>query len=442
MDSWQEIKLAELGELNRGKSKHRPRNAEHLYGGAYPFLQTGDVKAAQGRITSYSQTYSAAGLAQSRLWPAGTIAITIAANIAETAILTFPACFPDSVVGFIANAEVCDGRFIGYKFQSLKRELQHQHVGTGSVQDNINLGVLNGLKLLVPPLNEQRLIADLLSLLDEKIELNRRMNQTLEAMAQAIFRDWFVDFGPTRRKMAGVTNPCEIMGGLVMDTERAQQLADLFPTTFDDDGLPEGWSSGVAGDLIAFNPKEPLKKGTLAPYSDMSSLPTSGSIADEPTQREFGSGMRFRNGDALLARITPCLENGKAAFVDFLPEGQPIGWGSTEFIVLRSRVNVPAAIAYLFVRHPEFRAVAIGSMTGTSGRQRAQVDRLEAFPFTMPTKDVLTSFGEFVTPMFDKISANGQENRSLAETRDLLLPKLMSGEISIKDAEAIAEAAQ
>lgn len=152
--------------------------------------------------------------------------------------------------------------------------------------------------------------------------------------------------------------------------------------------------------------------------------------------------MRFRNGDALLARITPCLENGKSAFVDFLPDEQTVGWGSTEFYVLRSREGVPAPFAYLLVRHPEFRSTAIASMTGTSGRQRAQVDRLEDFPFAEAPMEVLGEFGKFILPMFDKISANGGENRTLAATRDLLLPKLMSGEIHLSEAEDRLEAAQ
>jgi len=110
--AWQLVKLSDLGEVNRGRSRHRPRYAEHLYGGPYPFIQTGDIRESGGRITSYKQTYSEAGLAQSRMWPAGTMCITIAANIAETAILTFPACFPDSVVGFIADESKCDVRFV------------------------------------------------------------------------------------------------------------------------------------------------------------------------------------------------------------------------------------------------------------------------------------------------------------------------------------------
>ena len=110
----------QLGELNRGKSKHRPRNALHLYGGPYPFVQTGDIKNATGVIREYKQTYSEEGLKQSRLWPKGTLCITIAANIADTALLGFDACFPDSIVGFISESENVDIRFVEYFFSNSK----------------------------------------------------------------------------------------------------------------------------------------------------------------------------------------------------------------------------------------------------------------------------------------------------------------------------------
>ena len=199
---WREVKLGELGEVNRGRSRHRPRNAPELYRGPYPFVQTGDIKASGGRITSHTQTYNEVGLAQSRLWPANTMVITIAANIAETAILTYPACFPDSVVGFVAEESKCDVRFVEYMFRLLRSKIQRENVGTGSVQDNINLQTLDELRLLIPPLPEQRAIAHVLGTLDDKIELNRRMNETLEAMARALFKSWFIDFDPVRAKAA------------------------------------------------------------------------------------------------------------------------------------------------------------------------------------------------------------------------------------------------
>ena len=126
---WPEVRLGDLGEVGRGRSRHRPRHAPELYGGPYPFVQTGDIKASGGRITTHAQTYSECGLAQSRLWPADTMVITIAANIAETAILTYPACFPDSVVGFVPDESKCDVRFVEYSFRLLRTKIQHENVG-------------------------------------------------------------------------------------------------------------------------------------------------------------------------------------------------------------------------------------------------------------------------------------------------------------------------
>jgi len=111
-DEWQKVKLNELGFVGRGKSRHRPRNAAFLYGGLYPFFQTGDIKAAGLYLKEYTQTYSEEGLAQSKLWEPGTLCITIAANIAESAILGIKGCFPDSIVGFIADPQKADVRFI------------------------------------------------------------------------------------------------------------------------------------------------------------------------------------------------------------------------------------------------------------------------------------------------------------------------------------------
>jgi len=174
---WKLVKLSDLGEVNRGRSRHRPRDAAHLYGGSYPFIQTGDVKSSRGRITNYTQTYSKEGLAQSRLWPAKTMCITIAANIAETGILAFPACFPDSIIGFIPDATCCNVYLIEYIFRLLKKRVQKQ--ATGSVQDNINLQTLERLLFPIPSLKEQNRIAKILCCFDDKIDLNHQINQTL-----------------------------------------------------------------------------------------------------------------------------------------------------------------------------------------------------------------------------------------------------------------------
>jgi type I restriction enzyme S subunit len=156
---WKQKTLEEIATtFGRGKSKHRPRNAPHLYGGKYPFVQTGDVRNADHTITEFSQNYSEAGLAQSKLWPKGTICITIAANIAETAILGFDACFPDSIIGVVANPKEADVGFIEYLLQSFKVRLQA--MGKGSAQANINLGTFENERFPFPSVAEQKQIVD------------------------------------------------------------------------------------------------------------------------------------------------------------------------------------------------------------------------------------------------------------------------------------------
>ncbi len=164
---WKDKTLQEVATtFGRGKSKHRPRNAPHLYGGKYPFIQTGDIRNADHFITEYSQTYSEAGLAQSKLWPKGTICITIAANIAETAILNFDACFPDSVIGVVANPKEADVGFIEYLLQSFKARIQA--LGKGSAQANINMGTFENERFPFPPVAEQKQIVEKLDALSEE----------------------------------------------------------------------------------------------------------------------------------------------------------------------------------------------------------------------------------------------------------------------------------
>ena len=177
------------------------------------------------------------------------------------------------------------------------------------------------------------------------------MNETLEAMARALFKSWFVYFEPVRAKMEGRWRRGESLLGLPAD------LYDLFADRLVDSELgevPEGWEVKALGKLVELNPREPMKRGTVAPYLDMAALATSGPSPDKAVLREFKSGTRFRNGDTLLARITPCLENGKTAFVQSLPGGT-VGWGSTEFIVMRAIPPVPPEYTYLLARDAGFR---------------------------------------------------------------------------------------
>lgn len=318
----------------------------------------------------------------------------------------------------------------GYlKFLLMSPEVQArlEARATGTTVLGISQKQLRDLPLPILGYSEQEAIAALLGALDDKIELNRRMSATLEEMARALYRSWFVDFDPVHARALG-QRPAH------MDATTAA----LFPDSFGPDGLPKGWKAGNLGDLIDFNPKEKLPKGTPAPYLEMKALPTSGMTPDGPYTRDFTSGTKFRERDTLLARITPCLENGKTALVDDLL-GAEIGWGSTEFIVMRAKKGISYALPYCIARDADFRAEAIQTMIGSSGRQRADAKRIAELNAAMAPQPVHDAFSEFVSPIFDRIIGAGQEARILTTLRDTLLPRLMSGELRIRDAEKQVE---
>lgn len=304
-----------------------------------------------------------------------------------------------------------------------------------------------GLTVQVPPLVEQRSIAHILGTLDDKIELNRGMNETLEEMARALFKSWFVDFDPVHAK-ATLKNHATTLHkrGSDWSVERARAYLDsmdpditgLFPDRFVGSELgpiPAGWEVFPLAEVIEVNPPRPLRRGEIAPYLDMANLPTKGHTPQTVVDRPYGSGMRFANGDTLLARITPCLENGKTAYVDFLKEDQ-VGWGSTEYIVLRPKSPFPSEFAYCLGRSAGFREFAIQNMTGTSGRQRVPATAISNCRMTFPKGlGVPRMFGELVEPLFSLASQNADESRILATLRDTLLPKLISGDLrAIKQA--------
>lgn len=160
-DGWEEKTLKEIStDFGRGKSKNRPRNDKKLFGGKYPFVQTGDIRNTGKILKTFSQTYNEIGLAQSKLWPKGTICITIAANIAETAILDFDSCFPDSMIGLVVDTQKADSNYTYYALQFLKSRLQE--LGKGSAQDNINLGTFQKQYFPFPSIEKQKEIVVIL----------------------------------------------------------------------------------------------------------------------------------------------------------------------------------------------------------------------------------------------------------------------------------------
>ena len=329
--------------------------------------------------------------------------------------------------------EITDTAFAFYMVRSnIVRDYAIGQMTGTSGRQRVPAESLKHLTIPLPPPPEQRAIAHILGTLDDKIELNRRMNETLEAMARALFKSWFVDFDPVRAKMEGRVS------GL------PQHLADLFPDRLVDSELgkiPEGWEVVPLPELIEVNPKRALQKGERAPYLNMANMPTMGHVPDTIIDRPFGSGMRFANGDTLIARITPCLENGKTAYVDFLRDGK-IGWGSTEYIVMRPKSPLPSGFAYCLARSTGFREFAIQNMTGTSGRQRVPAKALSQFMLSSPSERVAASFGRVVQPLLARASKAVYESRDLATMRDALLPKLVSGEIRLRDAGRAVENTQ
>ena len=314
-----------------------------------------------------------------------------------------------------------DVRFLFYLLRTLR--LNDWRAGSG--QPLLNQTILSSIPVVVPDPKEQRAIAHVLGTLDDKIGLNRRMNETLETMARALFKSWFVDFDPVRAKLVG--------GG----TGLPQELAALFPSELVDSeagDIPEGWTVKALEDIMEINPPRRLRKAQTAPYLDMANMPTKVHAPTVWIERPFGSGVRFVNGDTLLARITPCLENGKTAYVDFL-EADQVGWGSTEYIVLRPKSPLPSEFGYFLARSSGFREFAIQCMTGSSGRQRVPVQALSQYRVAVPPESVAENFGRLVRPLVRRASDAVRETRVLSALRDTLLPKLISGEVRVNHVE-------
>lgn len=272
----------------------------------------------------------------------------------------------------------------------------------GAAQRTVSLNALRNMEIALPPISVQNSIVGILSAYDDLIENNQKQIKLLEEAAQRLYKEWFTDL-----RFPG------------------------YEQTPIHDGVPEGWERTSLEALVEFNPKYSVPKETEKRAFPMASLSTASMVLDhsESTNTMFTSGSKFKNSDTLLARITPCLENGKTAFVDGLLDNE-VAIGSTEFIVMRSK-RVNPYMVYLLARSDDFRKTAINSMTGSDGRQRAQVDKLKQYPCLYPDQGVIDQFGVVVAPIFSQIQMLNKQNSSLREARDRLLPKLMSGEIVV-----------
>ena len=237
----------------------------------------------------------------------------------------------------------------------------------------------------LPDLQTQKKIAGVIECLNDKITINNKINDNLQQQAFAFF---------DRLMIEANNDDCTV------------------------------------SDYANLNPRRVLAKNQIARNIDMSQLSTSRSFPSGWEMKPFNGGMRFINGDTLLARITPCLENGKTAFIDFLDEGE-VAFGSTEYIVLAPKNDVPPEMLYCLARYPAFVDYAVKNMNGSSGRQRVSAETIGQFRLPKFERQSLLKFGEAVTPTFLKMRCNSFENIKLAKLRDSLLPKLISGEIDV-----------
>lgn len=195
------------------------------------------------------------------------------------------------------------------------------------------------------------------------------------------------------------------------------------------------WRKLLFSETVLLNPPMHFKHGEHYPFVDMDAVVLGSRWIYPAEEREFSDGdSRFQYGDTLMARITPCLENGKTAFVDFL-EDEQVGGGSTEYIVLRPNPPLPEEFGHCLAQSEAFREFAIQSMTGTSGRQRVQANSLAHFKLPYTPRAIAQELGRLIKPLFVRSSQTIYESRTLAALRDTLLPKLISGELLVKDAE-------
>ena len=241
------------------------------------------------------------------------------------------------------------------------------------------------IEVELPELSIQKRVVEIITAIQKKIENNQELNDNLQQQAFSVFDN------------------------LIANTEN---------------------NDCNVSDYAYLNPKRALAKKQMARSIDMSQLSTSGAFPSGWEMKPFNGGMRFANGDTLLARITPCLENGKTAFIDFLDDGE-VAFGSTEYIVLAPKNDTPPEMLYCLARYPAFVDYAVKNMNGSSGRQRVSAETIGQYRLPTFDKHSLVLFKEVVSPMFLNMRYNSLENMRLAELRDVLLPKLMSGEIDV-----------
>ena len=300
------------------------------------------------------------------------------------------------------DTRIASNKFVFYQLQQPKTIGWVEKHAVGATMLNLNTTILSTIEFPAPSIETQRRIADILSAYDGLIENNGKQIKLLEEAAQRLYKKWFV--------------------GLRFPGHAHTKITD---------GVPEGWGKFSLGDVIEFDPKVQLTKDRVKQFVPMSALSTSSMVLDmaEFSEITFNSGSKFQNGDTLLARITPCLENGKTAFVHGIQSSEG-AVGSTEYIVMRSKRLNPYMV-YLHARTDGFRQAAINSMSGSDGRQRVKADKLKALSYLLPPTTVVNQFGLFAAPIFELVFDLSEQAFQAACARERILPKLMSGEVEV-----------
>lgn len=409
---WKEVILEDLGLVGRGKSRHRPRNAEFLYGDKYPFVQTADVKAANFRILEYSQMYSEAGLKQSKLWPIDTLCITIAANIADTALLGFESCFPDSVIGFIANDNKSDVRFVKYSFDLLQRQIKK--ISQGAAQDNLSLEKLRTIKLLIPPLPTQRKIAGILSGYDDLIENNLKRIKLLEEKAQLTYEEWFV-----RMKFPGhETTPIN-----------------------EETGLPEGWVFGTLSELINYQSGYAYKssKFTSKGYPIIkiknivnNTIDVSNTIFIDKEYAEQTDKFKLNAGDLLIAMTGATV--GKVGVVPITNIPCYLNQRVGRFLKYGEVDNTSFINCFFTIGSGLDHVMNIARGAAQPNISASQILSIES---VIPPIEILKEFSNIAINNAKAILNFQKQNQLLKEARDILLPRLMTGMIDVDEMEGV-----
>jgi type I restriction enzyme, S subunit len=371
---------------NRGKTPP-------IVGKGYPLLEVNAIS----KSSVYPNVAKARKFVDQHTWDSwfrqhlkkDDILFTTVGTIAESAIVPDKPGFgvAQNILGFRFNETLINPFYALYLMRS--KWFLDQIFGRTieTVQKSIKWADMRTIRLSLPTLEEQGKIVNIIKTIDEKIELNRKMNETLEQISRALFDHYFINSPDSK-----------------------------------------SWAKGTLPEIIDLNPRESIRKGVETPYLEMKNLSDSLLSINSYEIRKFNGGTKFRNNDTLLARITPCLENGKTAFVDFLDKNQ-VGFGSTEYIVMRPLEPVFTEYTYLLARSEVFRAYAIQSMVGTSGRQRVQNGSIAKFEVRIPELKIITHFHDQVSTFFANIKNNSDTIRNLVELRDSLLSRLISGEV-------------